>query len=210
MTGVVTVERLAKAKRIPASALRMFGLENYAEGVRFRYCASNGQPARARLRTAMRGADGSAWEPDTDLPISAYTAPPKVRPVLEADRLIIVEGESDCWTAWFHGIAACGIPGADRCDALDAGHVSGITTIDILREPAAESSPTYRDGVTAYRQRVLARLQAIGFTGAVYELRMPDDVYDLSELHQRAPERFLERLAAARAGATSLLTNITR
>ncbi|GAH15238.1 unnamed protein product, partial [marine sediment metagenome] len=25
--------------------------------------------------------------------------------------VLLVEGESDCWTAWYHGIPALGLPG---------------------------------------------------------------------------------------------------
>jgi hypothetical protein len=45
------------------------------------------------------GADGSAWDPESELPISAYN-PPNPQDMVTSDFVIIVEGESDCWTAW--------------------------------------------------------------------------------------------------------------
>jgi hypothetical protein len=202
MAEPVTIERLAQAKQISADVLRSFGLVDVSEGVKFEYRNSDGSPARPRLRTAMRGVDGSQWVSPSTLPIAIYTAPAEIKPTVDPESLIIVEGESDCWAAWLHGVAACGIPGSKHFDKLDRDHVVPVRKIYLLREPASPDSPTYDDGVEAYLQNIESRLRDIGYRGDVYELRMPLGLFDLSELHQDDPGRFLERLAAAKQAAT--------
>src|SRR5205807_1704531 len=108
-SSIVTINKLAVAKAISADALRAFGLKDTPDGVIFEYRTSTGEAARPRLRTAMRGADGSQWMASSALPIAVYSAPPGVAASVDPDDLLLVEGESDCWSAWLHGIAACGI-----------------------------------------------------------------------------------------------------
>ena len=201
---VVTVEKLAAAKRIPADALRSFGLADVPEGVRFDYRQADGTPARPRLRTAMRGADGSVWSSESSLPISVYTAPPGLTPAVDLESLIIVEGESDCWSAWLHGVAALGIPGPTQFDKLELKHVEPFAAVYLLREPAPADSPTYANGVETYLRNVQSRLKEIGYAGQVFELTMPDGLFDLSELHQHDPQQFLPRLARAKQAAQPL------
>jgi hypothetical protein len=206
MPDVVTIEKLAAAKRISPDVLRSFGLADTPDGVRFDYRQSDGTPARPRLRTAMRGADGSQWVTPSTLPISIYTAPADFEAASDPRSLILVEGESDCWAAWLHGVAACGIPGPKHSDKIEHSHVADFDAVYVLREPAPHDSPTYEDGVETYIRSVVERLQAVGYRGEVYELRMPDGLFDLSELHQSDPRRFLERLAAAKEAATPART----
>jgi hypothetical protein len=199
----IKVEDLARAKELPASALRRFGLEDCAEGVRFRYTSAPGAPARPRLRTALRGADGSSWDPASDLPISVYHPPdPPAAP--RVDFLILVEGESDCWTAWLHGVPAVGIPGAAAVDALQPDDLRDVRRVYVLIEN--EAAQTYPDGVAAYVRRLCARIRTIGFDGPVFELRMPDGLSDLNDLYRRHRQGFPEALQAALASAAPLDT----
>ena len=53
-----------------------------------------------------------------------------------AGYVVLVEGESDCHTLWFHGIPALGIPGATNWrEDRDARHLDGIETIYVVIEP---------------------------------------------------------------------------
>ena len=50
--------------------------------------------------------------------------------------MVLVEGESDCHTLWYHGIPALGIPGAGNWrEDRDAGYLDGIETIYVVIEP---------------------------------------------------------------------------
>ena len=54
--------------------------------------------------------------------------------VAAAGHLILVEGESDCWTLWFHGHPALGLPGADTVKkTLHLGHVAAVGTIYVVQ-----------------------------------------------------------------------------
>jgi hypothetical protein len=197
VADVITIEALAKAKGLPSPVLRQFGLVDTPRGVRFEYRTAGGARARPRLRTALRGAEGSEWDEPATLPISVYTAPADVAIRSDPGDLIIVEGESDCWAAWSHGVAALGIPGPENFDKIETDHIRHRRRIYLLREPAPANSPTYSSGIAVYLRNVAGHLRRLGYEGEVLELRMPDGLYDLSELHLDNPERFLRRLSEA-------------
>jgi hypothetical protein len=57
--------------------------------------------------------------------------------------VVLVEGESDCHTLWFHGIPALGIPGAANWrEERDARHLDGFETIYIIVESRWRRSET--------------------------------------------------------------------
>jgi hypothetical protein len=108
----------------------------------------------------------------------------------------VVEGESDCWAGWFHGLPCLGLPGSNSPKCLTAEHLQEVETLYVLREPDK--------GGEAFIPGVQKRLRAIGWTGDAFELRMPDGLKDLAELHVDDPDRFLQRLEIARAASVSL------
>lgn len=70
---------------------------------------------RARIRTALKAKDGSYWEGTDTL------TPYGLNRLKDAqDYLVLVEGESDCWTLWQWHIAALGLPGANNAQCLQA------------------------------------------------------------------------------------------
>jgi len=44
----------------------------------------------------------------------------------EAGYLVLVEGESDCHTLWYHGVEALGVPGASNFEEEWAEHLQDI------------------------------------------------------------------------------------
>jgi hypothetical protein len=59
--------------------------------------------------------------------------------------VVLVEGESDCHTLWFHGIPALGIAGAGNWnEARDAGELAGIGRIYVVVEPDAGGQAVQR------------------------------------------------------------------
>jgi hypothetical protein len=59
--------------------------------------------------------------------------------------VVLVEGESDCHTLWFHGIPALGIAGAGNWnEARDAGELAGIGRIYVVLEPDAGGQAVQR------------------------------------------------------------------
>jgi len=116
--------------------------------------------------------------------------------------LLIVEGESDCWTAWSHGFAALGIPGGDSWDALNAAHLGSAVTVCIVVESEADPH-TYPYGIGIYVANVRSAVRAVGFTGRIVTLRLPDGLNDINELYQAAPEAFESRLSGLLADAAA-------
>jgi putative DNA primase/helicase len=190
MSEAVTVARLAKAKGLPVKTLVCFGVRDCDAGVLFSYLDPSGERGRTRLRTALRGVDGSSWLPGDDAPIVAYSSPTALLFAEVEGFQIVVEGESDCWTAWHHALPAVGIPGAENWDVLTIAHLP-VTEVFIQVEP--ENRATFPRGVQAYVQSVAARIRAIGFTGNVYRLQFGDDADDLSQVYQLNPTDFLAR-----------------
>jgi len=99
--------------------------------------------------------------------------------------LILVEGESDCWTLWFHGYAALGIPSATMANCLLAEHLEGIHALYLFQEPD--------QGGESFIRCMAARLKEIGWMGKVRVVTLPDGLKDPNDLHRRHlanPEAF--------------------
>ena len=109
---------------------------------------------------------------------------------LMAGCLFVVEGESDSWTLWYHRFAAIGIPGAGSVRKIEQEHIDGVETIYFVVE---QKNGQPDDGGKQFLVKIPARLAELGFTGKVYELRMPDGIKDPSALHIDNPDRFKER-----------------
>ncbi|MGW8994142.1 hypothetical protein ACWGRF_30030 [Streptomyces zhihengii] len=192
--GRVTVARLAEAKGLPVEALHRFGLRDADEGVRFAYTAPDGTAGRTRLRTGMRGAGGSAWAAGDDRAVVAYSTARALADARAAGYQIVVEGESDCWTAWHHRLPAVGIPGSAHWDALAPEH---LPVSEVFVQVEADNAQTYPDGVAGYVAAVVGRIRDLGFTGPVRELDLGEGVSDLSELYGGDPAGFTGAVAEA-------------
>src|SRR4030095_16368467 len=56
----------------------------------------------------------------------------------DAGHVVLVEGESDAHTLWFHGIPALGLPGAGTWrEERDAPALDGFPLLYVVREPDA-------------------------------------------------------------------------
>ncbi|WP_189078356.1 hypothetical protein [Mangrovihabitans endophyticus] len=190
-----SVADLARTKALPEDALRGFGVTDvHGGGVREEYLSPDGAPVRDRFRWTPGGLNSSTWE-ERDLPRTAYWRP--FVPGLARDRgyLLLCEGESSCWTAWHHGVAAVGFPGADHIGVLGAGHLAGADVIGVIVEP--DDPDTYPRGADHYRDQVLARLAQLGLPDAqrrVVVLDLTGTAADLVELHRQDPQQFPARL----------------
>jgi hypothetical protein len=108
----------------------------------------------------------------------------KLEEARAAGYAMLVEGESDCQTCWFHGVPAVGIPGANGWKPEWAPELEGIGRLYFVVEDEAgeacweklAASPEIRD-----------RLHRVELVGAK----------DVSELHKQGPDRFGERLRDA-------------
>jgi putative DNA primase/helicase len=53
----------------------------------------------------------------------------------KAGYLVLVEGESDCWTLWYHHFPALGLPGVEMVRTLKEAYLAGIDKLYIVQEP---------------------------------------------------------------------------
>lgn len=188
----LTAAALAEAKKLPADFLRALGLRDRRQGgVVIPYRAEGGAVIAVRLRTALRARDGSRWRRGDK--VAPYGLD-KLREAREAGFLVLVEGESDAWTLWHHGLPALGIPGASNTRCLEASHLAGIGRLYVVREPD--------QGGEAFVSGVARRLRELGWRGEARMVRLP--AKDPSELHCQDPARFKEAFQAALDAAEPL------
>ena len=183
----ITLAELADAKAIPAEFLRALGLRDLDRGVLIPYLAADGTLlARQRLRTALKAGAGSSWLPGEG-PVVPYGLD-RLAAARAGGLLVLVEGESDCWTCWLHGFPALGIPGAGAAKSLQADHLAGFSRLYLVHEPDA--------GGDAFVAGVTARLAHLRWTGTAFEVRL-DGAKDPNALHQRDPGAFPDGLRSA-------------
>ncbi len=133
--GHCSVEALAAAKKLPPEFLEKLGLNNYEGTVIVPYREPDGRRAKRHRRRweVFAGNGGSSWTGQRQewiLPYGLHRLASEGRPFC-----FIVEGESDCWTLWYSGFPALGIPGATMTHVLDPGHVAQFDWLLVWKEP---------------------------------------------------------------------------
>ncbi len=198
----ITVETLARAKGLPPQLLREFGVADEPRSVRIQYVKPDGAPARSRHRKAIGGAANSWWG-EEDREVTAYWHPLVPKFVRRRRSILVVEGESSCWTAWHGGFGAVGIPGSDHVDVLGLDHLASSPLALVVVEP--DDRDTFPLGVAHYTNQVRERLHRIGYPGEVALLHLDGVAADVPALYQAEPATFADRLASligAAAAAT--------
>jgi putative DNA primase/helicase len=171
----ITIADLAADKGIPLDFLSFY-CEQLPFGVKIVYKNLDGKPAaRQRLRIALAAKDGSRWTRGTGSPL-IYGVWRVSRMSQESDALLLVEGESDAWTAWLHKIAALGVPGADMAGKILKSYVDPFAKIYIWQEPD-DGGKTFVDGVSQ-------RLAGLGYGGEVFIIQ-GSPIKDINELHKQ-------------------------
>jgi hypothetical protein len=99
----------------------------------------------------------------------------------KAGYLILVEGESDCWTLWYHQFPALGLPGADMASKLEETYLAGIDKLYILREPGAAGAKFVRD--------IAQRLASWKWSGTASVVSLAG-AKDPNDLHKRDHKQF--------------------
>lgn len=192
----VTVATLAQARKMPAEFLRALGIHDlpFKSGIGIPYRDERGDTVLIKQRHYLSlteaqeraGLRKFRWPARTSL--IAYGS--QLLPLARRKRkLVLVEGESDSWTLWLHGIPALGIPGASSVSrTLEASHLNGIDELLIAQE-------SDQGGATFVRE-VAMRLRALGFIGDVFVLDLKTvGAKDISDLYLRKPKTFKARLA---------------
>ncbi len=196
----LSIDDLAQHKKLPVAFLVSLGLDDRPDGVRIEYRDRNGNPTpRQRLRTSFVSKNGFLWIHGKGQ-IVPYGLD-RLRDARERRHLLIVEGESDCWSLWFHGFAALGLPGAEMYHKLNAEHLIDLDTVYVFHEPD--------DGGGIFVNGVGGWIRELGWTGELRELQIPG-VKDPSELHCKNPEGFKSVIERALDEAVVLPVDIPK
>ncbi len=185
-SGPPSVESMAAHKKLPVNFLRSLGLVDSTRGIEIPYHGVDGSKVLFKGRVEL-SAKGSRWPAETK--VIAYGLD-RLADARELDYLVIVEGESDCWTLWYHGIPALGLPGASNAKAIETGHVAGIAHVYVIQEPD-KGGDTFAVGIPA-------RLKEIRFAGKVSVVQL--HAKDASDLYQMNPNGFKASFAKALEG----------
>jgi hypothetical protein len=125
----------ASAKNLPVAFLKSVGVgEIYYQGqqaVRIAYADEDGAEIAVRFRLALKGEDRFRWRR------GSHVAPyglPRLNLARQAGYIVLVEGESDAQTLWYHGLPALGLPGASTWRAEWADYLQGLEVF-AWREP---------------------------------------------------------------------------
>jgi hypothetical protein len=186
-TGL-TLDQYAIAKALPTNFLKSCGVSEFSydhrPALRIPYFGAGGEELAVRFRIALEG-DRFRWKSGTKPCLYGLH---RLTEAQKAGQLVLVEGESDCHTLWFHGIPALGIPGAANWrEERDARHLDGIETIYVVVEPD-RGGDAVREWLSRSTIRHRAKLVSL-------------PTKDPSTLHLQAPEKFSRHWQVACLGA---------
>ncbi|MFC2026396.1 hypothetical protein ACFLUX_00255 [Chloroflexota bacterium] len=185
-TGV-NLLTLAEAKCLPADFLRSLGVSDFKyngqPSVKIPYYSEDGTEAAVRFRLALYGDPRFKWRKgDRAIPYGLN----KLGQIRKVGWVLIVEGESDCWTAWLHDIPALGAPGKGIWPPSWGDFIEGVK-VYVWQEPEAED----------FVLRVLKSAPGLRY------IRSPDGIKDVSEAHiqgKSIPALLGELKAKAKSG----------
>jgi hypothetical protein len=181
-----TLKEYSEEKELPEGFLRGLGLRDvtYFEkpAVRIPFPDEEDQEVAVRFRVSLDGSEKFRWRSgDKPRPYGLSL----LEDARKAGYVILVEGESDCHTLWFHEIPALGIPGANNWRDRWATYLDGIEKVYAVIEPD-QGGDTLREKLTGC-EAIRERLHFL-------EL---DEHKDPSALHLADPDRFMERFEVA-------------
>jgi hypothetical protein len=189
----LTLEQYATAKALPLDFLntcRMMELTYDRKlALRIPYLGADCEELAVRFRIALEG-DRFRWKSGSKPCLYGLH---RLSEAQKAGQVVLVEGESDCHTLWFHGVPALGIPGATNWrEERDARHLDGIETIYVVVEPD-DGGDAVREWLSSSTIRHRAKL-----------IRLP--AKDPSALYLEEPKEFSRRWQLACQGATPWTT----
>lgn len=179
----------AVGKCLPEDFLRELGLADAsylsAPAVRQPYLDETGAEVAVRFRLELAKGDQAdrrfRWRKGDKPRLYGLW---RLQAMRAAGYVVLVEGESDAQTLWFHGIPALGIPGADSWQEDWAPTLDDLATIFVVIE-ADKGGEAVRAWLGRSRIRDRVRLVEL------------DGVKDPSELHVKDPAAFTDNWGAA-------------
>jgi hypothetical protein len=176
---LITLAALAQAKGLPVAFLEELGLHDLPQGgVGIPYYDDTAEQLFVRERESPK--PKSRFYQPQGQPLAAY-GDWRIGDANKDGILLLVEGESDCWTLWYHAIPALGIPGSNAAKVLTREHLARVQKVYVCREPD--------QGGDTFVKGVVNRLKELAFDGKAFEIRCPQGVKDPSDLHVQVPDQ---------------------
>jgi hypothetical protein len=197
-TGL-TLAAYSQAKRLPLDFLQGLGLcdgiyrssTGSTHAVRIPYLAADGTELSPRWRVSLTAKKKVMSEKGSKTNLYGLNRLPEAR---AAGRVLLVGGESDAQTAWFHGLSAIGLPGEGNWSdgRGDAAALDGIPEIFAVIEPD-KGGPV-----------MVGKLQRSVIAPRVKLIRMPSKTKDISALYLADPDGFRGAFQRALEAAEAL------
>lgn len=134
------LKNYSEAKDLPVEFLQKQGLRDQKyqgePAVRIPYRGVDGQESAVRFRIALEKSEEDdnrfRWRTGSKAGLYGLWRMASIR---KAGWVVLVEGESDAQTLWYHGISALGIPGAKTWKLEWSEHLENIERIYVVIEP---------------------------------------------------------------------------
>jgi len=165
---------LAQAKGLPEDFLRALGLtegwvgsaQNREPCVDVPYMDIDGQVVAVRKRLTLQGDKRFSWRGGDKTLLYGL---PRLEEAQEAGFVILVEGESDCWSLWYADLPALGVPGASTWRTDWARELRGIEAVYVWCEPDT--------GGARLVERVAQDIPSLRVIRAPTEAKDPNDLW---------------------------------
>ncbi|GAC1369312.1 MAG: hypothetical protein NVSMB44_36120 [Ktedonobacteraceae bacterium] len=193
----LTLLDLALEKQLPWKFLFHLGVMEHhpSGGLQIPYHLADGTLApRTRIRTALKARQGSRWSTGEGK-IVPYGLE-RLDEARKSGELVLVEGESDCWTLWYQGFPALGLPGAKMAGILEESALAGISQVYIVQEPDAAG--------TTFVRAIADRLKGWLWQGKAAVIHLPG-AKDPNDLYQQDRKGFRAAFQQALDHAEPLL-----
>ncbi len=177
-----TIEAYSDKIKVPVPFLQSLGCSQMfhshynCECVRIPHHNQDGTVAAVLFRIALTG-DSKKWKSGCKATLYGLD---RLHLARAAGYLVLVEGQSDCHTLWYHNIPALGLPGAGNgWDKLTLELLQGIEAVYVLLEPDTGG------------ETVLSKLRVAVWRGRARLVRLGEHK-DPSALHVSHPTAFLD------------------
>ena len=105
--------------------------------IRIPYMNEAGEVLGVHFRHTLMGAQRFTWRKGDKVLLYGLW---RLAEIKKAGWVLLVEGETDCWTCWPHGISVLGLPGKDTWKPAWAKLLKGLT-VYLWQEPDAPELP---------------------------------------------------------------------
>ena len=134
----LTLADLASAKRLPVESLKKWGVSNINykgwPAVYIPYRDLEGKDTD-RFRLNLKTEPRAIWRKGSKTLLYGLWRLPEFR---QGGEILLVEGETDCWTLWEYGIPALGLPGKATFKNSWAAHLKGYKVYAWIEPDAPE------------------------------------------------------------------------